>query len=75
MIIKQVFINIPATVVKLEQYVQENHLLADFVKAFEAADVIFIHVFVEGAAEGDIRPDARNPFVDTTLNLKAILAC
>jgi hypothetical protein len=47
-------------------------LLADFVEAFEAENVIFIDVLVEGGAEGDVGPDAGDPFVDATFNLKVL---
>ena len=74
-VIRQDFKNRPATVVKLEQNVRQNHVLCDLVEALEAADVIFIHIFVQGTAKGDIGPDAGNPLVDATFNLQATLAC
>lgn len=33
--------------------------------------MIFIDVLVESDAEGDVGPDAGNPFINTTFNLKA----
>jgi hypothetical protein len=32
--------------------------------------VIFIDILVEGGAEGDVTPDAGNPFIDAAFNLK-----
>ena len=32
--------------------------------------MIFIHMLVEGGAKGNVGPDAGNPFVDATFNLK-----
>ena len=62
-------------VVKFEQYIWQDLILSDLVKAFKAVDVIFIHIFVERGAEGDVTPDAGNPFINTTFDLKATLAC
>jgi hypothetical protein len=61
---------IPATVVQFEKYIWKNYLLGDFVEALKAADVIFIDVLVESGAERDVTPNARNPFINATFNLK-----
>jgi len=37
--------------------------------------VIFIDILVKGGAKGDVTPDAGNPFVDATFDLKAICYC
>jgi hypothetical protein len=44
-------------------------LLADFVEALKAQDVILVYIFVEGGTEWNISPDAGNPFVDAAFNL------
>jgi hypothetical protein len=58
-------------VVKFDQQVWENYLIGYFVKAFKTVDVIFIDILVEGGTKGNVAPDARDPFVDATFDLKA----
>jgi hypothetical protein len=35
--------------------------------------VIFVYIFVEGGAEGDVTPDAGNPFINAAFDLKPTL--